>query len=193
MLTNHRVVASNWTSKPTGHQNVTQPFGSVLFQLLFRLRDGYRLFDWTDQTYPFTFLWLCSSDGGTTYNPVGCLYNNSTTQVQEIRGKVPAEWDNLAGFDTDPRVGRITAQGFVTRFGNLNPACTTASSATDCFPIKLVNAFVGNWGSVLVYTQGKGTNNVPIEPKRDIFFCGTQVCAEGDPGAVSSGWIGQTN
>jgi len=183
-------VASNWASKVTTNLFTS---GSQLFQLLFRLRDGYRLFDWNDQTYPFTFLWLCSNDDGVTYNPIGCRYNNSTTQVHEIAGSVPAAWDNLAGFDTDTRVGRITAEGYVTRFGDLNAACTTPGTDTDCFPIKMVNAFVGTWGSVLVYTTDKGTNIVPMEPSRDIFFCGTQVCAEGDPGAAPSGWIGPEN
>jgi len=190
VLTHNRAVASNWASKVTTNLFTS---GSQLFQLLFRLRDGYRLFDWNDQTYPFTFLWLCSNDDGVTYNPIGCRYNNSTTQVHEIAGSVPAAWDNLAGFDTDTRVGRITAEGYVTRFGDLNAACTTSGTDTDCFPIKLVNAFVGTWGSVLVYTTDKGTNIVPVEPSRDIFFCGTQVCAEGDPGAAPSGWIGQNN
>jgi hypothetical protein len=30
-------------------------------------------------------------------------------------------------------------------------------------------------------------------PERDIYFCGKQVCSEGDPGATASGWIGQNN
>jgi hypothetical protein len=34
---------------------------------------------------------------------------------------------------------------------------------------------------------------VPYLPERDIYFCGDQVCAEGDPGAVPSGWIGAEN
>jgi hypothetical protein len=191
VLTHHQDVNSSWASKPTGKENLSNPFGSKLFTLLFRLRDGYRLFDWNDQTYPFTFLWLCSADGGMTYNPVGCRYNNSTTQLQEIAGSVPAEWDNLAGFDTDLRVGRITAEGFVTQYGDLAPDC---SPSAECFPIKMVHAFVGNWGSVLVYSSpGKGTNIVPAMPSRNIYFCGGKVCAESDPGATPSGWIGQNN
>jgi hypothetical protein len=187
---NYRLsVASVWTSKQTG----TSPLvGSRLFNLLFRLRDGYRLFDWNDQTYPFTYLWVCSSDGGATYDPGGCRYNNSTTQVQEIKGEIPAEWDNLPGFDTNPAVGRITAQGYVTQFGDLAPACLPGHG--ECFPIKLVNAFVGTWGSVLVYSPtAKGTNIVPVEPSRNIYFCRGRLCAENDPGAVPSGWIGSKN
>jgi hypothetical protein len=188
VLSNHLDVNSNWTSKNTGKHD---PIGSKIFTLLFRLRDGYRLLDWNDQTYPYTYLWVCSSDGGATYNPVGCRYNNSTTQVQEIKGEIPAEWDNLPGFDTNPAVGRVTAQGFVTQFGDLAPACLPGHG--ECFPIKLVNAFVGTWGSVLVYTNHKGNNIVPVEPSRNIFFCGQQVCSENDPGAQPSGWIGPDN
>jgi hypothetical protein len=189
----HFNVVSNWSSKPTGAGGDSVP-GSRLFTLLFRVRDGYRLFDWNDEVHPFTWQWLCSSDGGASYNSVGCRYNNSTTQVHEISGEIPKEWDNLAGFDTNPTVGRITAEGYVTHFGDLNIACAAPSSEADCFPIKMVNAFVGNWGSVLVYTnERKGTNIVPSAPSRNIYFCGTQVCAESDPGSVPSGWLGPGN
>lgn len=179
---------STWTSKPTG--SGVRPANSSLIQVLWRLRDTYQLFDWSDQTYPYTFLWLCSSDG-LTYNPVGCRYNNSTTQVHEVQGTIPAAWDNLAGFDTDTRVGRITAQGFVTNIGDLNTSCTTVGP--DCQPIKLVQAFVGKYGSVLVFTPGKGTNIVPYLPERDIYFCAGVPCSETSPGAVPSGWIGDEN
>jgi hypothetical protein len=180
---------SNWTSKITG--TGARPVSSTLFRLLFRIRDIYQLFDWDDQSYPYTFMWLCSSDAGATYNPVSCHYNNSTSQVHEISGIIPTSWDNLAGFDTDARVGRITAEGFTTRFGNLNPAC--ASAGPDCHPIKMVGAFVGSYGSVLIFTNGKGTNIVPIQPERDIYFCGGTVCSEDAAGAVPSGWIGGNN
>jgi hypothetical protein len=180
---------SNWTSKPTGRG--TRPESSSLFRLLFRVADAYQNFDWTDQTYPFTFLWLCTSDGGETYDPAGCRYNNSTTQVHEISGEIPAAWDNLPGFDTEPEVGRITAEGYTTRYGELNPACTAAGE--DCHPIRLVRAFVGTYGSVLVLTPGKGANTEPYLPERDVYFCGGQMCADGDPGAVASGWIGPGN
>jgi hypothetical protein len=183
------VSASIWTSKPTGRG--TRPESSSLFRLLFRVADAYQNFDWTDQTYPFTFLWLCTSDGGETYDPAGCRYNNSTTQVHEISGEIPAAWDNLPGFDTEPEVGRITAEGYTTWYGELNPACTAADE--DCHPIRLVRAFVGTYGSVLVLTPGKGANTEPYLPERDVYFCGGQMCAEGDPGAVASGWIGPGN
>jgi hypothetical protein len=181
--------SSNWTSKITG--SGARPQGSTLFTLLFRIGDIYRLYDWSDQTHPFTFIWLCSSDGGATYNPAGCRYNNSRTQVHEISGVIPAAWDNLAGFDTDPRVGRITAEGFTTRFGQRNAAC--AAPGPDCHPIKMESAFVGTYGSVLVFTPNKGTNIVPFMPERDVYFCGGQVCSETSPGAVASGWIGPGN
>lgn len=189
--------SSNWTSKITGSAvNKTtgeslRPQGSTLFNLLFRVRDTYQNFDWNDQTHPFTFIWLCTSDGGLSYNPAGCQYNNTTSQVHEIAGTIPAAWDNLAGFDSDPRVGRITAEGYTTRFGVLNPACTTPGE--DCHPVKLVEAFVGKYGSVLVFTGSKATNIVPKLPKRDIYFCNGQVCDEGAAGATPSGWVGQNN
>ena len=188
---------SNWSSKPSGSGNIRNPFGSTLFNVFFRLRDTYQLIDWNDKTYPFTFLWACSSDGGLTFDARGCRYNNSTIQVHEIAGKIPASWDNLSGFDSDSRVGRITATGFTDRFGTLNRTCTrpnvstTATDrSTDCFPIKMVNAFVGTYGSVLVFTEGKGTNLVPYLPEKDIYFCNGVECRETDANAVSSGWIG---
>jgi hypothetical protein len=181
--------ASYWTSK--GSQRIV-PSGSPLFSLLWRVRDIYRLFEWNDQTYPFTFTWLCSADGGATYNPAACRYNNTTTQVHEIAGEIPAAWDNLAGFDSDTRVGRITGQGYVTRFGTLNPACT--APAPDCHPIKMANAFVGTYGSVLVYFgPNKDRNIIPLLPERDIFFCGERICGEDSPGALASGWVGPHN
>jgi hypothetical protein len=170
-----------------------------LFNLLFRIENTYQNLDWNDQTYPFTFLWICSKDGGVTYDPSGCRYNNSTSQVHEVGGQIPAAWDNLAGFDTDSRVGRVTANGYVTRFGTLNTNCTT--HGTDCHPIKLVNAFVGTYGSVLVYSsEGKGTNLVTRNASRDICFEG-QTAVPCDNGfenrtqfrGVSSGWIGKEN
>lgn len=179
---------SNWSSKPTG--SGARPLNSSLLQIFWRLRDTYQMFDWRDQSYPYSFLWLCSTDGA-SYVQEGCEYNNSTTQVHEIQGTIPAAWDNLAGFDTDPRVGRITAQGFVTNFGELNTSCSTIG--TNCHPIKMVQAFVGKYGSLLVYTPSKGTNIVPYLPERDIYFCGGIPCPETGPGAVPSGWIGAEN
>jgi hypothetical protein len=177
-----------WTSKSASR---IAPSGSPLFALLFRVRDTYQIFDWSDAVYPFTFLWLCSADGGATYaaSP-GCRYNNSTSTVHEVQGTIPASWDNLAGFDTDSRVGRITAEGFTTRFGTLALGCIEVG--IDCHPIKMVQAFVGFYSTEL--SADKVGNPTPANtPERDIYFCGGQVCAEGDQGSVSSGWIGQEN
>jgi hypothetical protein len=178
---------SIWTSQP----DKLIDSGSHLFQLLFRVRDNYQLVDYSDQTYPFTFVWLCSKDNGLTYSPLaGCRYNNSTGRIHEIYGSIPSEWDNLAGLDTDTRVGRITGEGFVTRFGDLNPACN--APGPDCFPVKMVQAFVGNYGSHLIAEKIDQFSH-ESQPERDIYFCDTQVCSEDDPGAMSSGWIGQNN
>lgn len=181
---------STWTSKPTG--TGARPASSTLFRLLFRGRDIYQNFLLADQAYPFTLLWLCSADGA-VYNPAGCRYNNSTNQVGEIAGAIPAAWDGLAGWDSDSRVGRVTVEGYVTRFGVRNTNCAAPGVETDCFPIKLVSAFVGGYGSVLVFVPGKGVNIVPFIPERDLYFCGGVACAEGAAGAVPSGWIGSGN
>jgi hypothetical protein len=174
-----------WTSKPTG--SGTRPEFSRYFRLLFNVRDGYQLFDMSDLVHPFHWLYLC---GGEIYNPVGCRYNNSATSVTEIMGDVPAALDNIAGFDSDPRVGRITADFFVTKFGLLSPLCATAGG--ECFPVKLVSAFVGRYSSDLCVE--KCSNNTPLNsPERDIYFCNGAVCSETTPGAVPSGWIGSEN
>jgi hypothetical protein len=176
---------SLWVSEPLH----LAESGSPLFALLFKVRDNYQVLDWTDQEYPFTFLWLCSVDAGLTYEPAGCRYNNSTTRVQQVAGTIPDSWDNLAGFDTDMRVGRITAEGYVTRFGVLNMNCTVPGE--DCHPIKLVQAFVGSYGSLFFNKEETAS---PIgTPERDIYFCGEQVCADDSPEAVPSGWIGKSN
>lgn len=181
--------SSTWISAPV---NLTDS-GSHLFALLFRVRDNYQVLDDSDQTYPFTFAWLCSADDGASYMPEpGCTNNNSTTRVHEVIGEIPAEWDNMAGFDTDPRAGRITADGYVTRFGDLNQSCTTPG--TDCHPIKLVQAFTGPYLSQFsLMPDEKASFSAGNLPERDIYFCNGMQCSEGDPGAVSSGWIGQTN
>jgi len=181
--------ASTWVSAPgklTGS-------GSNLFALLFRVRDNYQMLDDSDQTYPFTFAWLCSADGGASYSPeTGCSYNNTTTRVHEVIGQIPVEWDNLAGFDTDPRVGRISADGYVTRFGDLNLSCT--APGTDCHPIKLVQAFTGPYLSQFSLVSGeKASFSSGNLPERDVYFCNGVVCAEDDAGAVPSGWLGQNN
>ena len=178
---------TTWISEPVNIES-----GSELFALLFRARDIYQVLDSGDLVYPFTFLWLCSEDGGLTFAPVtGCKYNNSTTTVHEIVGEIPAAWDNLEGFDTDPRVGRITAEGFVTRFGDLNQSCT--APGPDCHPIKLVSAFTGRYGKAFGTSILGNAFDPPNTPERDIYFCGGQVCGELDAGAVSSGWIGPRN
>jgi hypothetical protein len=184
---------SNWISElgPRGHSD-----SSPVFRLLWRARDTYkeiRIDNFPSAAYPFEFLWLCSDDNGVTYNSAGCRYNNTTTQVHEIAGVIPIEWDNLVGWDSNPAVGRVTAEGFVTKLGIINPTCTGPATETDCFPIKLVNAFTGSYGSVLVFTEGKGPNIVPFEPERDIYFCAGVPCSETSPGAVPSGWIGAEN
>jgi signal peptidase I len=175
-----------WTSK-----SAFRVGGSSLFMLLFRARDTYQIFDWSDTVHPFTFLWMCSNDGGGTYAAqVSCRYNNSTSTVHEVQGTIPAEWDNLEGFDTDPRIGRITAEGFTTRFGTLNSACTVAGP--DCHPIKLVRAFVGFYSTDLCAV--KCSNPTPANtPERDLYFLNGQVVSETTPGAISSGWIGSEN
>lgn len=181
--------ASTWISAP----GKLTDSGSHLFALLFRVRDNYQLLDDSDSTYPFTFAWLCSKDGGASYGPEpGCPYNNSTTRIHEVMGEIPLTWDNLDGFDTDPRMGRISAEGYVTRFGELNPDCTTPG--TDCHPIKLVQAFVGPYLSQFSLAPNeKASFSSENLPERDIYFCNSVVCAEADPGAVSSGWIGPGN
>lgn len=165
---------SIWSSEP---DNLIGS-GSPLLGLLFVAVDSYQAIDASDLVYPFTFRWLCSADGGLTYNPAGCKFNNSMRRVNQIAGTIPAEWDNLAGFDTEPEMGRITAEGYVTRFGALNLACT--GPGEDCHPIKLVRAFVGKYSSFL--TNTKDAIPDPLPPDYDIYFQG-----------VSSGWIGAEN
>ena len=174
-----------WTSKPTGQG--LRPPTPALFRMLFRSRDNYQRADIRDLEWPFTWMFVC---GGLTYNPVGCRYNNSSMTIHEVMGDIPVTWDGLAGFDTDPRPGRITAQGFVTRFGELNTACT--ATGDNCYPIKLVSAFVGRYSSEL--SVEKVSNPSPENtPERDIYFCAGVPCSETSPGAVSSGWIGAEN
>lgn len=176
---------SLWVSQPLHLEDS----GSSLFAILFKVRDTYQVLDWNDQEYPFTFLWLCSADGGKTYKPAGCRYNNTTTRVQQVAGEIPESWDNLKGFDTDSRVGRISAQGFVTKFGVLNPDCD--APGPDCHPIKLAQAFVGRYGSLFFNKQE--TASPMSQPERDIYFCNGQACVEDDQGAVPSGWLGPSN
>lgn len=180
---------SIWTSKPTGSGE--RPATSSLFRLLFRVRDTFQVLDSADTVHPFTYNWLCSNDGGATYSTnVGCRYNNTTTRVHEVAGDIPAAWDNLAGFDTDARIGRISAEGYTNGFGTLDLACSAPT--TSCFPLVLVNAYVGRWGGELSAT--KVSNPDPTSnPDREIFWCNGLVCGETDAGAQASGWVGQEN
>jgi hypothetical protein len=189
ILNNDRDTSTTWISEP---QNIVGS-GSELFAILFRARDIFQVLDITDLTYPFTFKWLCSNDGGNTYTAIpGCRYNNSTTRVHEMMGTIPQSWDNLSGFDTNPVVGRITAVGFVTRFGTLNQSCTVP--AVDCHPIKLVNAFTGGYGTGFDLVNQKIDQFDPLNlPERDIYFCNGIVCGEFDTNSVSSGWIESEN
>jgi len=178
------------TSKVTG--SGPRPPGSTLFNLLFRIRDNYQIFDTADLTWPFTWLWMCSMDGGGTYAQQGCRYNNSSGTIHEVKGTIPVAWDGLSGWDTDGQMnGRVTATGFVTRYGIINPACS-APIGLDCQPIKVIEAFVGTYSSEL--SAAKVSNPTPANtPERDIYFCGGVVCAETDPGASPSGWISDGN
>lgn len=180
---------STWISVPSGLTDS----GSRLFALLFRVRDNYQMLDDRDQTHPFAFTWLCSMDGGVSYRPKpGCPYNNTTTRVHELIGEIPVEWDNLEDFDTDPREGRITAVGYVTRFGDLNLSCD--APGMDCHPIKLVRSFVGDYLSQFSLVPGEKADFSPENlPERDIYFCNGMVCEEDSSGAISSGWIGPGN
>ncbi len=189
VLGHENSAASTWISAP----GKLTDSGSHLFALLFRVRDNYQMLDDSDQTYPFTFAWLCSADGGASYSPEpGCSFNNTTTRVHEVMGKIPVEWDNLDRFDTDPRMGRITADGYVTHFGDLNQSCS--APGTDCHPIKLVQAFTGSYLSQFSLVPGEKANfSAGNLPERDLYFCKGVVCAEGASGAVSSGWLGPSN
>lgn len=175
-----------WTSKRTGSGE--RPAGSTLFNLLFRGRLGYMRLDASDLVYPFTWKFVCGVD---TYNSIGCRHNNPDATIHEIAGVIPASWDNLIGWDTDLRVGRVSAEGFVTRYGQINRNCTSAGGL-DCQPIKLVSAFVGKYSSEI--SVNKVSNPTPVDtPSRNIYFCGDVVCSETSPGARPSGWLGSEN
>ena len=178
---------SIWTSKITGLG--PRPQGSSTFTLLFRSRDVYERIDPTDMIHPFTWRFVC---GNEVYVPAGCRHNNTTGTIHEVMGEIPAAWDNLAGVDSDPRVGRITAQGFIDRFGTPMTALECSVAGGNCYPIKLVNAFVGKYSSELSVV--KVSNPTPQDtPERDIYFCRDEVCTETDPGATPAGWIGANN
>lgn len=175
-----------WTSKITGQG--ARPPGSLLFRMLFRGRDNYQRLDASDLEYPFTWQFVC---GGNFYVPDGCRFNSSTFTVHDVMGDIPASWDG-ASFDLDPRAGRVTFEGFVDRFGTKmsDAECTVAEG--NCYPIKLVSAFVGKYSSEL--SAEKVSNpTVSNTPERDIYFCNGVVCKETDFGAVPSGWLGSEN
>jgi hypothetical protein len=174
------------SSKVTGAGHSDTP---TLFRLLWRSRDVYSMFLWSDQVHPFTFLFLCTSDGGAEYNPIGCKYTNSTPQVHEVAGVIPVVWDNVVGWDSDTRVGRVTVSGFVDQLGNRSTTCTEAGG--NCYPIKTIGAFVGPYGSILA---GKTITTVPYLPSRNICFNASGAVVSCDaPGAIPSGWVGQEN
>jgi hypothetical protein len=180
--------STTWTSKSP---NRLVSSGSPLLMVLFRARDTYQILDFSDSSYPFRFLWMCSRDNGTTFsNFPGCRHNNSTTRVHEVAGTIPVAWDNKPGFDTDTRVGRITASGYTSRFGILDMSCTAAGP--DCHPIRLVNAYTGRYGSLLIPDKVVAFSQ-PTLPERDVYFCNGVVCSETSAGARSSGWIGPNN
>jgi hypothetical protein len=177
-----------WSSKPTG--TGARPPTPRVFRLLFRGRDAYQVLDTTSLVYPFHWLWLCSGDGGLTYRALGCRYNNSSITIHEIAGDIPAAWDGLAGWDSDPRSGRVTAAGYLNQNGD--PTAVCQAPGTTCYVIRLEGAFVGRYSSDLCPV--KCSNPGPGDtPERDILFCGQVMCAETAPGAVPSGWLGQGN
>lgn len=188
-ITSRKINAlSIWTSKPkTSVPGEPRPETPRLFRLLFRVRDTYQVIDSSDLIHPFTWRFLC---GDSSYNPTGCRYNNTTPTIHEIMGDIPAEWDNLEGFDTNPTVGRVTAEGYTNQFGVLDTNCTQAGGA--CHPVKLVDAFVGRYSSEISVV--KVTNPTWVDtPDRDVWFCNGILCSETSVGAVPSGWVGENN
>ena len=181
--------SSTWTSKSTG-PNASDPLGSELVAILFRVRDNYQLKDNADNTYPLTFGYVCSNDNGLTYNPAGCRYTNTTSQIHEVAGVIPSSWDNLSGWDTDPRNGRISVDGYVDQNGN--PAAVCQAPGTTCFRIKMTNFFIGKYGGAL--PGSKISNPTPVSnPSNNIWFCNGVQCDETSPNAVPSGWVGPNN
>lgn len=179
-----------WSSKPTcSGQPCLRPPGSNLFTMLFRSRDNYQRLDALDLVHPFTWKFVC---GGTNYNPVGCRFNSSTFTIHEIAGVIPAAWDG-ASFDGDPRVGRVTFEGFVSRFGDKLTELECTQAGGNCYPIKLVAAFVGKYSSEI--SINKVSNPTPENtPERDRCFTLAGVLINCDlPGAIPSGWIGASN
>lgn len=181
---------STWTSKrPALSQIPSRPPMSPWLGILFRVRDAYQRIVVSDLTYPFTFTYVC---GDLEYTQTGCVHNNSTTTIHELQGNVPASLDNLAGFDSDPRVGRVTGTAYLTRYGEINTSCVEADGL-DCQVLIMVNAFVGKYSSDLCAVKCNNSGNQLFTPERDIYFCNGAACSETSPGSVPSGWIGQEN
>ena len=176
-----------WSSKRTGPVSSPRPPVPLLFRLLFRGRDAYQSLDASDLVHPFTWRWAC---GGVTYNPDGCRYNNSSITIHEVAGDIPAAWDNLAGWDTEPQVGRVTVSGYVNQHGQ--PAAVCLAPGTTCYVVEAVRAFVGRYSSD--FCAVKCSNPTPGDtPERDYYFLNGLVVDETTPGAVPSGWIGAEN
>lgn len=186
-------VVQKWTSKPTG--TGPRPETSILFRFLFDVRDAFKILDWASvgDGYPFKYLWVCTTDNGETFAQAGCRYNNSAIMVHEVAGDVPAAWDNLDGFDTDPRLGRVSFTGFVSRFGMPVAPGACSIPGMGCNVVKMVNAYVGRWGADLCPEKCSFITPANTPDRGDIYFCGEQVCAETDAGARPSGWLGPEN
>lgn len=182
-LGNSSTITSKGGSLRTGAQG--------WFNLLGRSGDNYNIFDASDLVYPFTLPFIC---GGETYNPAGCRYNNSTITLHEIAGVLPASWDGLP-WDSDPRSGRVTAEGYVNQFGAPIDPGACSIPGMNCWYVKLLNAYVGvKYGAELTPVKCTGLPTPICNPDRDIYFNATgQVVAANVPGAVPSGWIGPSN
>lgn len=151
------------SNKPTGPG--ARPAEPILVRILWRTRDAENVYD-NGQLAS-----LCDP-------AITCKYNNSTANLHELGGEVPAAWDGDE-YDGDPR------SGFVSRTGML-----------DGLPFQVLGAPVGKFGSQMVV--GKPTNpNPQTNPDRDICWspggkgrpaAGTVVSCDLDY-AVPSGWL----
>lgn len=169
---------TTWISEPVNVEGT----GNDLFAFLFRGRDTFDVVDGnTRHLYPPTFYYLCSSDGGATFNPAGCAKNNTTARVHEIMGTIPAAWDTLDGASD----GHVTYSGHVDRWGNL---ITCDMPGPDCIPISLTNVPTGRYG---MQDSGAGRTS-PFSkealPDRDICFGNGGAVIHCDQGGTPSGW-----
>lgn len=186
--------AQKWTSKPTGQG--ARPETSLLGRMLFDYRDAAQVLDWASVVdgYPVDYLFICTADGGATFDQrPGCAYNNSAYAIHEIAGDVPAAWDNLSGWDSNPAAGRITADGYVSRFGMPVAQGGCSIPGMGCYHVVMVDAFVGRWGADLCNGKCSFISNANTPDLGDVYFCNGLPCRETDAGAVSSGWIGSEN